>query len=300
MLGVFVLAPEMLRRVLHTERLPDSPLRRRLESMCHDAKLGYRDILLWRTQGTMANAAVMGMVPRLRYVLLSDLLLESMTDEQIEAVFAHELGHVVHRHLLWFGLYAVMAMLFFAGPGDLAMNQVHTWYVAHFNAANWEDIEGIVAMALGFGAFMLAFGILSPRFERQADVYAARTMERVENQVEQNAVVPYRGQSYVGEAGAGLFASALQRVAVINHIPVSARNLSHGSIEARMRALYEMSADPTLTWRFDRSMRRVYASMLACLCGLVVWVCALSFAGGASANAGTAQGAVGVPVRAAR
>jgi len=31
---VFLFAPEILRRVLHTEPLPNSPLRRRLEALC--------------------------------------------------------------------------------------------------------------------------------------------------------------------------------------------------------------------------------------------------------------------------
>ena len=70
----------------------------------------YRDILVWRTHSNMGNAAVMGILPHMRYVLLSDLLLETMTDEQIEAVFAHEMGHVVHRHMAWFVLFFVTVM----------------------------------------------------------------------------------------------------------------------------------------------------------------------------------------------
>src|SRR5207237_2960251 len=106
---VFALAPEILRRVLQTQPLPDSPLRRRLEAMCRRVGMRYRDILLWRTQNNMGNAAVMGIIPPVRYVLLSDLLLERMDDEQIEAVFAHEVGHVVHRHMAW---YVVVIMVF--------------------------------------------------------------------------------------------------------------------------------------------------------------------------------------------
>ena len=71
----------------------------------------YRDILLWKTEYNMGNAAVMGFVPRLRYILMSDLLLETMTDEQIEAVFAHELGHVVHRHMSWYVVFMVVLVL---------------------------------------------------------------------------------------------------------------------------------------------------------------------------------------------
>ena len=292
MMAVFLFAPELLRRALRTERLADSPLRRRLEAMCHEAKLGYREILLWRTDHSMGNAAVMGLFPRVRYVLLSDLLLETMTDQQIEAVFAHELGHVVHKHLWWFGLFAIIAMLFMIGPGEQLMVHARHWYVDlhHHSMDSWNRIEGLVGSVLFFGSFVLAFGFLSPRFERQADVYAARTMQKDSAAIAQKGMEPpkpqaeavgdapgssmtlaYEPASHVGEYGAGIFAAALYRVAVINNMPVSARNWSHGSISQRMRALHEMSADPARTGRFDRRMTCLYAGLIVCLCVFGAW-----------------------------
>ena len=58
----------------------------------------------------MGNAAVMGLFPQVRYILLSDLLLETMTDEQVEAVFAHEVGHIVHRHMAWYVVLIVIPL----------------------------------------------------------------------------------------------------------------------------------------------------------------------------------------------
>jgi STE24 endopeptidase len=46
-----------------------------------------------------ANAALAGL-GRTRRVLLGDTLLDRFTPEEIEVVFAHEVGHHVHRHLL--------------------------------------------------------------------------------------------------------------------------------------------------------------------------------------------------------
>ena len=283
---VILLAPELLRRVLRTEKMADTPLRRRLDAMCRAANLGYRDILLWRTDCSMGNAAVMGLFARVRYVMLSDLLLETMTDQQIEAVFAHELGHVVHKHLWWFIVFVGIAMLFMMGPGDQVMTHVQNWYVTtrHHSQDSWDKIEGLIGTILFFGSFVLAFGFLSPRFERQADVYAARTMEKgARNAVQVNTLPPEtnvaglpRGElilsrSHVGEYGAAVFAAALYRVAIINHMPVAARNWSHGSIAQRMRALHEMSADPLRTNRFDRTMTRLYLGLTACLVIFGFW-----------------------------
>jgi Zn-dependent protease with chaperone function len=275
-IAMFIFAPELLRRTLQTEKLPASPLRTRLEQMCRKVGLKYRDILLWRTGDTMGNAAVMGMIPRVRYVLLSDLLLETMTDEQIEAVFAHELGHVVHKHLLWFGAYAVLTMLFMYGPGDYLLDYVRTWYTHHWSKDRWEDIEGLIAATVSFGSFALAFGYLSPKFERQADVYAARTME-VQKPLplavgaQNTPVLAYAHASYVGEHGAALVASALNRVAAINHIPVSARNWSHGSIATRVRAILDMSGHPNHTRRFDRFMTLLYTGLVTLVIGFGIW-----------------------------
>jgi len=171
---ILVLGPEILRRVLHTETMPDCPLRRRLEDTCRQNKIGFRNVLTWRTRHQIGNAAVMGFIPRVRYILLSDLLLETMSDEQIEAVFAHEMGHVKHRHLWWLLLAMGALLLVFAGPGQLAADGLEglnkrIWF------PQWLELSLLMAGALGI--FALLFGFISRRFERQADVFAARTMQ---------------------------------------------------------------------------------------------------------------------------
>lgn len=298
-LGVFVLAPELLKRVIPTQPLPPNwALRKRLEALCERAGLRYRDILLWKTNSSMGNAMVMGLVPQVRYVFLSDLLLETMSDEEIEAVFAHELGHIVHRHMWWYVAFSFMLMLFAAGPLTLAMEQV-PWLRGH------EMRQAQVVTLFGLGAFLLLFGFLSRRFERQADVYAARTMQMhrtgstvmirhinpethsggglLMNGLATAAVgagdmhigatvTPSAGRSHVGEYGASVVAGALDRVARINNIPQAANEWLHGSIAGRKRYLLEMSVDGARTAAFDKYMRRLYWALFAVLMSLGGWV----------------------------
>lgn len=301
-LAVLMLGPIFLTWILGTERLDDSPLRTKLEGLFKSAKIGYREILLWKTNYTMGNAAVMGLIPNARYVLLSDLLMESMSDEHIEAVFAHEVGHVVHKHLWWYLLFAAIAMLFMAGPGDQLLNLLRDWYVNTRNNSSdsWDFIEGLISTVVFFSAFILAFGYLSPAFERQADVYAARTIQKdfTVRKSSENPILEYASAStnsatpilitspqhnaaeinydtpenHVGEYGAGVFTGALHQVAIINHIPIKQRNLSHGSIDYRIRALIAMSADADHTARFDRRMRRLYYFLFALFCIASIWV----------------------------
>lgn len=306
---VFLLAPEMLRRVLQTQPLPDSPLRRRLEELCRRVGMRYRDILLWHTQNNMGNAAVMGLVPWVRYILLSDLLLERMDDEQIEAVFAHEVGHVVHRHMAW---YVVVIMIFTLGLVSLERVLGQLGPAPAFLQAVPRELVDVVSVVGPLAGFLVFFGFLSRRFERQADVYAARMIEagprvQASGPMGQQARVlippasvespiktsdPVRRvsprPSHVGPYGATVFASALHRVAVMNNIPLVPRrrprrgffrrlghtldmfvetihNWFHGSVPHRMAYLRNLSADPSLTGRFDRFMTKLYCTLLFAL-----------------------------------
>lgn len=263
--AVYLAAPQILRRVLDTEPLPQSPLRERLESICRLAGLKHRDILLWRTHYSVGNAAVMGVLPRMRYILLSDLLLESMDDQQIEAVFAHELGHVVHRHMLWYLVFFLILLLAAAGPGTAMEYWLHSM--------NFSPDQIAAISSLGMLAGVLAlFGYISRNFERQADVFAARMIQSDWGTVPATSP-PLAGAngSYVGQFGAAVFNSALRRVATVNNLPIKARSWCHGSIAKRMQYLQDLSADPALTRAFDKGMGRLYAAMVLAVVALGSW-----------------------------
>ena len=124
--------------------------------------------------------------------------------------------------------------------------------------------------------------MLSRCFERQADVFAARTMEReladeargpASHRLRHQAI---RRRTLASEAH--LFASALHRVAVVNNIPVRANNFSHGSIAQRMMYLRELQTDPANTQQFDRFMRIVYRCLIAALIISLAWVAMMMFA----------------------
>jgi len=287
--AVYVISPEILRRVLQTRRLDEQPLRDRLLRLAEKHNLRVRDILLWQTHHNVCNAAVMGVIGRFRYVLLTDLLLETMSDEQIEAVFAHEIGHVVHRHMQWYVLVIGMLVLALAGIERLIHDQFGPIYEKTLMGVSLE-----VWLTLGAAAgFLLVFGFLSRRFERQADVFAARTMQQEQPidtiALQRGQVEPIPpaepGQSYVGPYGAMVFASALHRVATVNNMPITrarwrggsvrdvltsvldrvmewTNHYLHGSIPLRMDYLRDLSADPAKTQRFDRFMTRLYGGLV--------------------------------------
>lgn len=280
---VYVASPELLIRVLHAHPLPASPLRKRLEDMAKRLGLKYRDIMIWHTHYGIGNAAVMGLVPRFRYILLTDLLLETLDDEQIEAVFAHEAGHVQHRHLLWYVVFVAIFMLASIGPAELAARVVQ-------QLADVIPLDTDLLVFLFTAAVFLAlFGMLARLFEKQADVYAARAIGAVAMPVQK----PVGQDVYrwvVNSDGAESFVAALRRVAEVNHLPLHRPrqprtlwaagrvrltqlllNFLHPSIPDRVDHLRDLAIDPSRTAQFDRKVVSVMLMMLLILVCLAAW-----------------------------
>jgi len=81
--------------------LDDAALVERLAKLAGDAKLSLAGVFRvdFSRETKKANAAVAGFGKH-RRVILADTLLDNFTREEIGVVFAHELGHIVHRDLL--------------------------------------------------------------------------------------------------------------------------------------------------------------------------------------------------------
>lgn len=276
---VFVVAPTILRRIWTTTPLPDGPLRRELERICERIGLRYRNILVWHSGGMMVNAAVMGLFRQVRYVMLSDGLLEAMTPGQIQAVFGHEAGHVRHRHIQFFLLFAVCSMLLLSGLVEALRLGVERQFFS-LSPMGMQAL-GLVAAVL---FWVLGFGWLSRRFERQADVFGTYCVTEPGSR---RCTLPCSihghepgytaAESAVCATAAEVFVSALRRVAMLNGIPQEERSWRHSSIASRIRFLVSLAGDPRRARRFDhliRSMKRaiwVVAAAGLVFAALYVW-----------------------------
>jgi len=262
---VFLLAPAMLCRIWRTTPIEPGELRTKLEKICRRINLRVRNILLWNTDGLLINAAVMGIIPQVRYVLLSDALLASMTDQQIEAVFGHEAGHVRHRHIQYFLLFAFVGWIVVAGLMEL---------LAHLSLEGRLNLSLLTIQTIGVVATLaiwgIGFGWLSRRFERQADMFGAFCVTPTVSDCKAPCSVhladgtddqPARG--IVCATGASVFASALERVAVLNGIAPEEKSWRHSSIAYRVRFLLSLAADPKRARRFEMVITRAKRFLLA-------------------------------------
>ena len=96
------LAPVVLFPIFYKfEPLENEELKRRLIVLSERAGTRVRGVYKWHLseKSKKANAALTGLGAT-RRIILADTLLDNYSDDEIEAVLAHELGHHVHRHIL--------------------------------------------------------------------------------------------------------------------------------------------------------------------------------------------------------
>jgi len=96
------LAPVVLFPIFYKfEPLENEELKRRLIVLSERAGTRVRGVYRWHLseKSKKANAALTGLGAT-RRIIIADTLLDNYSDDEIEAVLAHELGHHVHRHIL--------------------------------------------------------------------------------------------------------------------------------------------------------------------------------------------------------
>ncbi|MFW6154667.1 MAG: M48 family metallopeptidase [Planctomycetota bacterium] len=248
--AVFFFSPSLLIRVWRTRPLPDGPLRRRLERLCERVGLRYRQIRIWDTGGVLVNAGVMGLHRAVRYIMISDALLEQMDDRQIVAVFGHEAGHVKQHHMSYFLLFIVAAMVVNIALVSAGGAAAEALGVAAGRVMIAENVAMALLVILTIG---VGFGWLSRQFERQSDVYGA-WCSSLDAAAEDARTDPADGDLAVG---APWFIMALQNIARLNGIPPRGRNWRHGSIATRVAFLSHWMRTGRTRQDFDRQIVRI-------------------------------------------
>ena len=266
-IGVVVLAGLWVRICWRTEPLPEGDLRRRLCGLAERAGVRVGNVLVWRTNNTIANGAMIGMIGPFRYILITDALLLAMTQapEETEAVFAHEIAHVKYRHtLLYCGLLLGAAgAAYLAGAAAAAMSGI-----------SWAP-DAVAGVAL-LGYLGFVFGYVSRRCELEADLYAVRATEcpagcsppsagyaagEAAPGAEEWAAAPYANGLCVHRILA--MTNALQRIARLNGMASSARGWRHFSIAHRCEVLEGLAANPADVAKYERRIRRLKRVALA-------------------------------------
>ena len=177
MIGLTYLAPVYLIPSLYRVKLVSRPLlREQLEVVAGQAGVAALPIeeYVISTFSPKACATLVGLGPT-RRILVSDTLLADYSDDEIEVVLAHEMGHHVHCDIWQLMTYELAVVLLALLAAD--WSTVHL--VSLFGVSGLDDLSVLPLLALVVGGvvmFATPLGhALSRRQERRADRFALET-----------------------------------------------------------------------------------------------------------------------------
>ena len=179
--ALVVVAPSLIKFFWQCRPLPQGSKRRRIEAICENAKLKYNNILKWPIfEGKLLTAGVMGLIKRFRYILVTESLLQILNDDEIDAVMAHEIGHIKKKHLVFYLIFFLGFIVLSYAAFDLILYAILYSNLSfpilrdiRFEQAALTSILLTAAMAaILLIYFRYVFGYFMRNCERQADLYA--------------------------------------------------------------------------------------------------------------------------------
>ncbi len=250
---IAITGPVMILKIWRCKSLEEGEKRSGIEAICNKAGVKFRDILYWPMFGNrIITAGVMGLAKRFRYILVTKPLLQLLDPIEVEAVIAHEIGHVKRNHLSFY-------LLFFLGYILLTFAAFHlivylTIYAKPlYSFLTDSGIKQSTVISVSYGASIIAlfliyfrfiFAYFMRNFERQADTYV-----------------------YSFFISAEPLISAFKKISYISGQPPDKPNWHHFSIKERVEYLYKCEADRSWIKRHDR---RIKKSIAVYLVGLII------------------------------
>ncbi len=251
---VAMIAPAMIQKFWRCKPLEDGSLRNRIETLCRKAGLEYANILYWPIfGGRMITAGVMGLIKKFRYILVTNALLRHLAPSEIDAVIAHEIGHVKKKHLLFYMVFFAGFMLLSYATYDLII------YALIFTEPLFQLISRMgfaqtTVFSVGFSLifilsfliyFRYIFGYFMRNFERQADCYVYTLFDSAQPLI-----------------------TTLEKIALTSGQPPDKPNWHHYSISERIAYLQKCERDKSSIIRHDR---KIHKSIAAYLIGLLLF-----------------------------
>ncbi|MDR9500590.1 MAG: M48 family metalloprotease [Desulfurivibrionaceae bacterium] len=251
-LFIALIFPPLLLRIWGCRPMAAGPFRDHMVAFCQRLNLHYQDIMIWPLfGGQMVTAGVVGFIARFRYILVTPGLLANLETREIDAVLAHEIGHVKRHHMPLYLLILVGFSIIMSPFLELFLYATlqGEWFYrlaagVNLSASGLLDIILPVALLVLLVLFLrFVFGFFMRNFERQADLHALTAL-----------------------GGGSAISAALEKVAWLSGDIRELPSWHHFGIRQRVDFLAACDADPALV---QRHHRKVYLA-LGFYCALII------------------------------
>jgi Zn-dependent protease with chaperone function len=225
-----------------------------LKGFLEEKKFKYQGLLHWPIfEGRMMTAGIMGLLPRFRYIIITESLMDILSIEELKAVVAHEMGHARYRHLFFYILFfigfAVVSIGLLGFFGELIETQPFLITLVGTGASGDSSILNLV-LALPMLVSMVVYfrygmGFFMRHFERQADLYSALVMDSPSQTI-----------------------SSLEKIAILSGKIRDLPSWHHFSIRERVDYLLKFLHEPGLIGKHNRFVGLCFALYLIGMVGL--------------------------------
>jgi Zn-dependent protease with chaperone function len=225
-----------------------------LKGFLEERKFKYRDLLRWPIfEGRIMTAGIMGMVPRFRYILITESLMDLLSLEELKAVVAHEMGHARYRHFVFYLVFFIGFAVVSTGLWDffavlLATRPFLMGFIGPDGSGDASLLYFLLALPILVSMvvyFRYVMGFFMRHFERQADLYSALAM-----------------------GGPGETVSSLEKIAILSGKIRDVPSWHHFSIRQRVDTLWRFLRNPGLIQKHNRFISLCFILYLACMISL--------------------------------
>ena len=256
LVAVAVIGPLIIQKFWRCQPLESGYVRSRIEDLCRQADMEYANILYWPIfGGRMITAGVMGLIKNFRYILVTGALIRFLEPEEIDAVIAHEIGHIKKKHLLFYLVFFIGYMLISYATFDLLIYAIlYAEPLYRFigrtgmnQATLTSSIFSLVIIMVFLVYFRFIFGYFMRNFERQADTYVYALFDSAQPLI-----------------------STLEKIVLTSGQPADRPNWHHFSIQKRIDYLKKCEIDKGWIARHDQKIKK----------SIAVYLMAILFVGG--------------------
>jgi len=251
---LMVFMPRLIQSWWGCEPFPASEKAEALRGFLADRGFRYRHMLRWPIfEGRMLTAGIMGLVPRYRYILITQSLMDVLSIEELKAVVAHEMGHVKYRHLLFYLVFFLGFMVLSFGLFDIFLYflAAHPFFMDLIQMGDGRGtslfylVLSLPVLLTMLVYFRYVMGFFMRHFERQADLYSAQSL-----------------------GGPGEIISSLEKIAVLSGKIRDLPSWHHFSIRQRVGFLWRTNAEPGLVKKHNRFVGSAFTVYLISIVGL--------------------------------